>query len=182
MQPRLVACLASLCVSLPALSALGDEAELFREVPLVNEAGLARDSIDLASVLVDKNKKDGVQRRAFHAKAHACVRADLTLYPNRPAQTRYGLFARDTTYRTWMRFSSAASGVATDLVPDARGLALKVVGVAGQKLVEPSSQTHDFLFFSSPALFAKDAYEYVAILKAVMGRASKLALIAHYPH
>jgi hypothetical protein len=164
------------------LAAFAEGSEQFQETPLPREAELTQTAVDLATAVLKKNNKGTPMHRGVHAKGHGCLRGELVMSPDRPAESRFGVFATDRTYPVWARFSNASSGVASDTIPDARGAALKLLGVPGQKLhpTEPNSTSQDFLFFTSPALFVKDGSDYVAVLKALSGKASILGtMLSH---
>ena len=56
-------------------------------------------------------------------------------------------------------------------MPDARGLALKVMGVPGKKLLagESAAGTQDFIFINHPVFFANDPNRYLDLVKAASG-------------
>ena len=101
--------------------------------------------------------------RAQGAKAHACARASFTVGDVDP-RLRYGLFARRGEYPAWVRFSSMDPRSRSDQERDGRGLAVKVMGVAGRKLLatERDEATQDFVLadarrfpLASPADYAE---------------------------
>jgi hypothetical protein len=90
-----------------------------------------------AVAMIDAAHEEAAGRpftRDVHSKAHGCVRATLEVGELEP-RLRHGLFARAGTYEAWVRFSSGDTRVQSDLVRDARGFALKVMGVPGEKLL-----------------------------------------------
>ncbi|HET6582958.1 MAG TPA: hypothetical protein VFG69_05920, partial [Nannocystaceae bacterium] len=123
--------------------------------------------------------------RALHAKAHVGVEASFVVLDDLPAHARHGLFATPGTYRAWVRWSNGAPRRQKDHVPDARGIAIKVVGVAGRKLIPglEDATTQDFLAIRTPALPFRDADEFMTFVAAARKPATmplKLAL-AHGP-
>ena len=114
----------------------------------------------------------GEARRDAHPKAHGTVRAELRVRTDLPPALGQGLFVPGKKYRAWMRFSNGASDPnQPDTAPDARGLALKVLGVPGRKLLadEADAQTQDFIFINHPVFFANDPARYLALVKAAGG-------------
>lgn len=102
--------------------------------------------------------------RDAHPKHHGCVRAVFVVEPDGAAlgAVRHGVFARPgRTYEAWVRFSNALKE-RHDLAPDARGMAVKLMGVE-----ESDSGTQDFLMVSHHTFFAKDAEEFVDFPAAV---------------
>jgi catalase len=98
--------------------------------------------------------------RDAHPKHHGCVRAEFVIEPDSPelAHFRHGVFARPgDTYHCWVRFSNALKN-RHDLAPDARGMAVKLMGIEKS---ESASGTQDFLMVSHRVFFARDANEFV---------------------
>ncbi len=102
-----------------------------------------------------------VARRGQHAKTTACVRAQLIVDPNLPADLRVGIFATARTYPAWIRFSNGSEKVQPDTTPDVRAMAIKLLDVPGEKVLEgeKDARTQDIILANAPALFAKDAAE-----------------------
>src|SRR5690349_532733 len=72
--------------------------------------------------------------RALHAKGFG-VRAELTVLPDLPEHARVGPFARPGTFQALARFSNGSGARQADKKPDVRGLAVKLLGVPGKKLI-----------------------------------------------
>jgi hypothetical protein len=106
--------------------------------------------------------------RDVHSKAHGCVQARFEVGETDP-RLRHGLFARAGTYDAWLRFSSGNTLVQSDGVRDARGFALKVMGVPGPKLLpaERDATTQDFVMINSPRFFIRDLPDYEAFAAAL---------------
>lgn len=117
--------------------------------------------------------KDRPYTRDVHSKAHGCVQARLEIGDLEP-RLRHGLFARPGTYDAWLRLSSGDTHVQSDLVKDARGFALKVMGVPGAKLLpaESQEQTQDFVMINSAVFFIRTLPEYADFM-ATMARGSR---------
>jgi hypothetical protein len=99
--------------------------------------------------------------RDVHSKGHGCVKATFTVRPDLPDELRVGVFAEPKTFDAVIRFSNAGAlapigGVAEDIERDARGMAIKLVGVPGEKILEDQKEadTQDFLMFTPDVFFA----------------------------
>ena len=96
------------------------------------------------------------------------MRAELHVRSDVPADLRHGLFAAPATYAAWVRFSSSHSGpaLATDAKPDAHGMAIKVLGVPGLKVLtrERDALTQDFLLANSPVFFVRNPADYLDLV------------------
>ena len=107
--------------------------------------------------------------RAVHAKAHGIARGTLTVEPGLPPELAQGLFAKGRTYEAILRISTNAGDILDDSISLPRGLALKVLGVEGERLPGSNGEaTQDFILVNGPAFAAKDA-------KAFLGNLTLLA-------
>ncbi|WP_174298485.1 catalase family protein [Sphingomonas bacterium] len=107
--------------------------------------------------------------RAVHAKAHGIARGTFTVAPGLPAELAQGLFAKPGTFEAILRISTNAGDILDDSISLPRGLALKLLGVDGERL--PGSEgetTQDFVLVNGPVFAAKDA-------KAFLGNLSLLS-------
>ena len=118
-------------------------------------------------------KKRNETLRGLHAKNHAGARATFTVLPDLPDYARVGMFAKPATYQAWVRFSNGAGGRRADSSPDQRGIAVKVLGVEGKKIIPglEDAKTQDFLAIKSPATPFKDAEGFVWLLYALQSPA-----------
>lgn len=108
--------------------------------------------------------------RDAHPKAHGCIRADFHVSKNIPAQFAKGMFIPDRSYQAWIRFSNASNDASNaDIKKDARGIAIKILGVSGQKILESKKQatTQDFIMINHPVFFANDAKRYLSFMNDV---------------
>lgn len=120
--------------------------------------------------------------RAAHAKAHAVATGSLTVHDDLPAELAQGLFARPGRYDAAIRLSPNSGDIRDDAIALPRGFALKVMGVAGERL--PGSEderTQDFIMVDGPVFTAPDARTFhtaIALLARTTDRgeaAKKLA-------
>jgi hypothetical protein len=96
-----------------------------------------------------KRYKPGV--RDQHAKTHGVLRGELTVYPDLASHLRQGLFATPATYPVIARISTAGGEIRSDQVHELRGMAIKVLGVHGPKVLpEDDGVTQDFLLVRRP--------------------------------
>lgn len=110
-------------------------------------------------------------RRDQHAKAHGCVRAEFSVAADVPIQLRYGLFAEPRTYPAWIRFSSSSAQIVSDTKKDAHGMAVKLLGVSGEKVLPKESHetTHDFVTANNPVFFIRSAADTVIFVRGFTG-------------
>lgn len=110
----------------------------------------------------------GPRSRALHAKGQAGVEALLAVLPDLPPHARAGIFDAPSTYRAFVRFSNGASRRQSDRKPDVRGVAIKVLGVGGKKLIAgmEHARTQDFLLIRSAATPFRNTDEFVGLIRA----------------
>jgi len=109
----------------------------------------------------------GPARRDAHPKHHGVVRAEFIVEGELPSEYRVGIFREARTFAAWVRFSNGSGVVQRDIVPDGRGMAIKLMGVDGRKLLadEADAATQDFLLINHDVFFVKDAKDYVELFK-----------------
>jgi hypothetical protein len=106
-------------------------------------------------------------RRDAHPKAHGCVKAEFHVVDTLPATLSKGMFVPGKTYPAWIRFSNGSGDpTRADIKRDARGMAIKVLGVPGRKLLEDEVEatTQDFIMINHPVFFATDPARYLSFM------------------
>jgi hypothetical protein len=106
--------------------------------------------------------------RALHAKGQVGLSAQFTVLPNLPEHARAGLFAKPASYKAYVRFSNGSHQRQHDAKPDVRGVAVKLVGVEGRKLIPgmEDAKTQDFLFIRAFSTPFRTADEFVPFVTA----------------
>jgi hypothetical protein len=123
---------------------------------------------------VESDYPPGVRpaRRDQHPKAHGCVRAEFIVDDSVPENLRHGLFGKPGVYPAWIRFSSSSSHIVSDAKKDAHGMAIKLLGVEGQKVLpqEQDETSHDFVMANSRVFFVRTAADNVTFVKDFTGK------------
>ncbi|HVB04289.1 MAG TPA: catalase family protein [Chitinophagaceae bacterium] len=106
--------------------------------------------------------------RQIHPKMHGAVKAEFIVESDLPEELRVGVFRTQRSFPCWVRFSNGNTRVHPDRKRDIRGVAIKLMGVQGEKILESpiERQTQDFIFLSSPAFLARDLAQFRPELKA----------------
>jgi hypothetical protein len=115
-----------------------------------------------------KQYAPGSARRDAHPKAHGCVKAEVQVLDELPDGLAKGIFVPGKTYQAWIRFSNGSSDpTRADIKRDARGMAIKVLGVPGKKLLknESDAMTQDFIMINHPVFFAADPARYLSFVR-----------------
>lgn len=95
--------------------------------------------------------------RSLHAKSHALLEGELRVLDGLPPELAQGMFARPGRYPVVMRLSTNRGDIIDDDISVPRGMAIKVVGVEGERL--PGSEgdrTQDFVLVNQPAFTERD--------------------------
>jgi len=106
--------------------------------------------------------------RSVHAKSHALLTGELIVPDDLPRELAQGIFAKAGRYPLVMRLSTVPGDILDDSVSTPRGMAVKIVGVEGERL--PGSDgdvTQDFVMVNGPAFSAPNAKRFAGTLKLV---------------
>lgn len=126
------------------------------------------------SILDTTSRDYGHAVRAVHAKAHGIARGTLTVADALPPELAQGVFAAPGRYEAVIRLSTNPGDILDDSIGLPRGLALKVIGVEGERL--PGSEgdtTQDFIMVNAPVFAAPDAKAFSKNLKLLAGTTDK---------
>jgi hypothetical protein len=152
--------------------------ELGKEYPAPDEAAHTDEILKLFAGMTERKYPPGVRpmRRDAHTKAHGLLRAEFSVPAGLPDRARVGLFKQPATYQAWIRFSSAFSSIASDRDIDVRGMAIKVMGVEGEKLLEREKfeKTQDFLLINHSVFFSPNVREYMEFSREYVKRESTI--------
>ncbi len=117
--------------------------------------------------------------RGQHPKPHACVKAEF-IVENVPESLRVGVFdVKETkTYEAWVRFSASRPVLRTDAKADAQGIAIKLLGVNGEKILphERWATTQDFILVNHENFFLRSAMDVAHFARAITATGSILGL------
>src|SRR5580698_10352915 len=106
--------------------------------------------------------------RSVHAKAHGILQGELEVDADLPDTLAQGLFAKPGHYPVVMRFSTIPGDILDDSVSLPRGLAVKIIGVQGERLEGSEGDvTQDFLLINGPAFGAPNPKKFLSVLKLV---------------
>jgi hypothetical protein len=126
-------------------------------------------------------KNDGHAIRDAHAKSHGILRGELKVHAGLPEHLSQGMFAEPgKTYPVIARLSTTAGAIRSDQVRGVRGLAIKVLGVPGPRVLPDNETTQDFVFVNHKVFPTGDAKEYLTKgvpLAWVLARTSDRALL-----
>lgn len=124
--------------------------------------------------LIAKNEKEHkvgtVARRDVHSKSNGLFKAKFQVHDNLPEHLRVGLFAEARTYDALVRLSNGGLGTAADAFPNIRGFAIKLYGVAGDKVLpgDEQSSEHDMLLANSRTFFTETMEQMAMLMRGQM--------------
>ena len=129
--------------------------------------GMVDDMLDeMKRHYIDEGK---IMPRQVHTKMHGCVKGIFRIEPNLDPELRVGVFKESKDYHCWIRYSNANLPPQADKKGDVRGIAIKLLGVPGEKILNEKrhATTHDFLLMSSETFFSKNIKQFAPLLHAV---------------
>ena len=130
------------------------------------EAEAVRIVTDVSLAVLDERARP--VRRGQHPKHHGLVRGTFVVHDALPDAVRHGVFREPRTFDAVVRFSNGRQQ--DDRKKDAHGMALKLLDVPGDKLLEPErdATTHDFIAIDYPVFFIRDSISYAQFSLAVL--------------
>jgi hypothetical protein len=137
------------------------------EQPEDDEDATAQGLVETLQSISEQTLADGGHvMRSVHAKAHGILVGELKVAPALPEYLAQGLFATAAIYPIVMRFSTIPGDILDDSVSTPRGLAIKIIGVAGDRLEGSELDvTQDLVLVNGPAFGAPSAKKFLATLK-----------------
>ncbi|WP_246165639.1 catalase family protein [Sphingomonas ginsengisoli (ex An et al. 2013)] len=128
----------------------------------------------MRSITETTSKDNGHAVRSVHAKAHGVFAGELTVASGLPAELAQGLFGAPATFKVVMRLSTQPGDLLDDSVSAARGMAVKVLDVPGERLPDSRDETsQNFVLASDPAFAAPDAKKFLGSLKQLAATTDK---------
>ncbi|MEO8366496.1 MAG: catalase family protein [Pseudoxanthomonas sp.] len=117
---------------------------------------------------------NGHATRSVHAKSHGLLKAELEVLPDLPAVLAQGLFAKPARYAAVMRFSTIPGDLLDDKVSTPRGVAIKIIGVDGERLEDSEgARTQDFIMVNAPRFGARSGKAFLRSLKLIVPTTDK---------
>ncbi|MGF6770101.1 hypothetical protein P3T18_002580 [Paraburkholderia sp. GAS199] len=138
----------------------------FEQIP-EDEAETTRELVETLHSIIETTYKDyGHAVRGVHAKSHGLLQGELQVLDNLPPALAQGAFARAGTFPVVLRLSTNPGDILDDSVSTPRGLALKMIGVEGERLPGSEGQvTQDFVMVNAPAFTVATPKKFLGTLK-----------------
>ncbi|MBD3560946.1 catalase [Planktothrix sp. FACHB-1355] len=164
--------------------------KLFTEYPEQDERKYYDLLTEQVTIRMDNLYKDKERAlRDTHTKSHAAVKGILEIFDfdeeaikrelsDRTALTpsqvkeisiKQGLLSSPKQYPVWLRFANGAFQIKNDYEADTRSMAVKVMGVEGERLEQSyESKTQDIIVHNSVFFFVKTIRDYYGFFSAVV--------------
>ncbi|BAY49572.1 hypothetical protein SAMD00079811_72010 [Scytonema sp. HK-05] len=123
----------------------------------------------------------GPDLRKDHTKSHGLLWGEFRVDDSIPESLKIGIFAKPQTYPIWVHFTNASEAqkrgkFKSDHEPDIRGVAIKLLNVEGQKVLDDEENTQDFLLLNHPVFIVRDVQGFANLTKAGIGQADPQVL------
>ena len=119
------------------------------------------------------HQDSGHAQRGVHAKSHGLLRGELRVLDHLPPDYAQGLFAAPGAWPVVMRLSTTPGDLLGDQVSTPRGLAIKVVGVPGERLPGDTDATQDFVLVNGPVFLTPTAKKFLGNVKLLAATTDK---------
>lgn len=119
-------------------------------------------------------KDSGHAIRSVHAKSHGLLHGELRVLGNLPPELAQGIFAAPGTFPAVIRLSTSPGDILDDSVSTPRGMAVKVIGVPGERLPgTEDATTQDFVTINGPVFLAPGPKKFLGSLKLLASTTDK---------
>lgn len=124
-------------------------------------------------------KDCGHATRSVHAKSHGLLKGEFQVLDRLPPMYAQGIFSKPGKLPVVMRLSTIPGDILDDSVSTPRGLAIKIVGVEGDRLDgSAEAVTQDFIAVNgSPAFAAAGAKKFLGSLKLLAATTDKAPVL-----
>jgi hypothetical protein len=147
------------------------ETKLCQEIIEPDEPQIAAAITEQMKQFTSREYHGRVAERAGNTKTYGVVRAEFRVLSDVPTIFKKGIFAEPKSYPAWIRFSGPGPLSPPD-VADAGILSIgvKVMGVAGDKLLDDEKWTQDFLGISCPTFTTPNTKENLKLQGEIYAR------------
>ena len=116
--------------------------------------------IDLMADQMRGHFKPGAYERGGNTKTHGIVRATVTIRDDLPESCRKGIFANPRSYPAYVRYSGPGPDVPADIRDVGfASMAVKLMDVPGEKLMDEEKFTQDFITICTPTFVTPNTRE-----------------------
>ena len=120
----------------------------------------------LRKISENTNHHSAYSTRSVHAKSHGLIYAEMEIYQNLPTHLAQGIFATPKKLPLVMRFSTVPGDILNDKLSTPRSLAIKILGVEGERLTgSEEATTQNFMFVNGSSFLSSSVQQFLSNLK-----------------
>lgn len=148
------------------------------------EAAQIAEMIDILRRKMERDYGVGHTRRDAHPKSTGVLRARFVVEADLPIELQVGLFATPHSHECWVRTSNSSGKPQSDAIPDAHGIAIKLLEHRSRAEGGEKSLGQDFVLLDSPVMplgtvaMFRDAVYYTIESTPIL-LAAKFAITGH---
>lgn len=147
------------------------ETRLCQEIPVPNEDAITTAIKDAMSRYTESEYQGRIAERAGNTKTYGVVRGEFRVLDNVPSNYKHGIFAEPKTYPAWIRFGGPGPASPPDIADSGiLSIGIKLMGVAGEKLLADEKATQDFTGISCPTFTTPNIVENLKLQKQIYAR------------
>ena len=147
------------------------ETRLCQEIPVPGEDEITSAIKDAMSRYTEREYKGRIAERAGNTKTYGVVRGEFRVLDNIPTNYKHGIFANAKTYPAWIRFGGPGPASPPDIADSGiLSIGIKLMGVAGEKLLDDEKGTQDFTGISCPTFTTPNIVENLKLQKLIYAR------------
>ena len=138
------------------------------ERKLPNEDEVTAGVVAAMSSFTRRQYEGRYAERAGNTKTYGVARGEFTVLDDLPDDLRQGLFRDASRYPAWVRFGGPGPLVTPDIENNGiLSIGIKVMGVAGEKLLDDETATQDFTGISAPTFTTPDVVENLKLQREI---------------
>ena len=125
--------------------------------------------IDTMAEYMRRHYQPGTYQRAGNTKTHGILRGEVTIRGDLPDKMKRGIFAEPRTYPAWVRYSGPGPDSPKDIKDVGFvSMTVKLMGVAGPKLLDDEKLTQDLLCVCTPTFVTPNIKENAKLQKQIL--------------
>ncbi len=147
------------------------ERQLCQEIILPEEASITTAIKDAMARFTDREYEGRIAERAGNTKTYGVVRGEFRVLENIPAAYKHGVFSEPATFPAWIRFAGPGPLSPPDVEDSGiLSIGIKLMGVAGEKLLDDEQATQDFTGISCPTFTTPNIVENLKLQRQIYAR------------
>ena len=147
------------------------ETRLCEEITLPEEASITSGIKDAMAQFTEREYQGRIAERAGNTKTYGVVRGEFRVLENIPAVYKRGVFAEPRSFPAWIRFGGPGPLSPPDIEDSGiLSIAVKLIGVPGEKLLSDEKATQDFTGISCPTFTTPNIVENLKLQKQIYAR------------